>query len=114
MEESFIGTMGQAVQPIFRLQGFSWKLDVSLIAGVGAKEIVASTIGVLDGLEGVTPLTAYCYLLFILLYFPCIATIAAIKNESGSWRWALFAAVYTTVLAWAVSAVVYQLCLLFM
>ena len=114
MEESFIGTMGQAVEPLFRLQGFTWKLDVSLIAGVGAKEIVASTIGVLGGLEGVPPLTAYCYLLFILLYFPCIATIAAIKNETGSWRWAIFAAVYTTVMAWVVSATVYQVGLLFM
>jgi len=108
MEDSFIGVMGQGVEPLFSLQGFNWRLDVSLIAGVGAKEIVASTIGVLGGLEGVTPLAAYCYLLFVLLYFPCIATIAAIKNETGSWRWALFAAVYTTALAWIVSAVVYQ------
>ncbi len=108
MEESFIGIMGQAVEPLFRLQGFNWKLDVSLIAGVGAKEIVASTIGVLGGLEGITPLAAYCYLLFVLLYFPCIATITAIKNETRSWRWAFFAAAYTTLLAWIVSAVVYQ------
>ena len=53
-----------------------------------------------------TPLTAYCFLLFILIYFPCIATIAAIKNETGSWRWALVAAVYTTAVAWIVSALV--------
>lgn len=109
MEGSFIGLMGQAVTPIFSLQGFTWQLDVSLMAGVGAKEIVASTIGVLGGLEGLTPLAAYCYLIFVLLYFPCIATIAAIRHETGSWRWACFAAVYTTVLAWIVSAVVYQL-----
>ncbi len=109
MESSFIGLMGQAVTPIFSLQGFTWQLDVSLMAGVGAKEIVASTIGVLGGLEGLTPLAAYCYLIFVLLYFPCIATIAAIRHETGSWRWACFAAVYTTVLAWIVSAVVYQL-----
>ena len=108
MEESFIGIMGRGLEPLFTLQGFDWKLDVSLIAGVGAKEIVASTIGVLGGLESITPLIAYCYLLFVLLYFPCIATIAAIKNETGSWRWAIVAAVYTTVLAWIVSAVVYQ------
>ena len=108
MEESFIGIMGRGLEPLFTLQGFDWKLDVSLIAGVGAKEIVASTIGVLGGLENITPLIAYCYLLFVLLYFPCIATIAAIKNETGSWRWAVVAAVYTTVLAWIVSAVVYQ------
>ena len=108
MEQSYIGRMGQLVAPLFSLQGFTWQLDVSLIAGVGAKEIVASTIGVLGGLEQVTPLVGYCYLLFVLLYFPCIATIAAIKNETGSWRWACFSAVYTTVVAWMVSAVVYQ------
>ena len=113
MEESFIGIMGRGLEPLFTLQGFDWKLDVSLIAGVGAKEIVASTIGVLGGLENITPLIAYCYLLFVLLYFPCIATIAAIKNETGSWRWAIVAAVYTTILAWVVSAVVYQVGCLF-
>ena len=62
---------------------------------------------------GITPLTAYCFLLFVLLYFPCLATIAAIKSETGSWRWALFAAGYTTVLAWVVSALVYQIGSLF-
>lgn len=75
MEESYIGRMGQLIAPLFTPQGFNWQLDVSLIAGVGAKEIVASTIGVLGGLDGLTPLVAYCYLLFVLLYFPCIATI---------------------------------------
>ncbi|MBO4659892.1 MAG: ferrous iron transport protein B [Prevotella sp.] len=134
-EQSYIGRMGKTIEPIFEPQGFNWKLDVSLIAGVGAKEIVASTIGVLysnddsfaddDSFsddsqkythlrqamlsEGITPLVAYCYLLFILLYFPCIATIVAIKNETGSWRLAAFAAVYTTIVAWIVSATIYQL-----
>ena len=74
----------------------------------GAKEIVASTIGVLGGLDAITPLAAYAYLLFVLLYFPCIATIVAIKNETGTWRWAVIAAVYTTCVAWLVSALVYQ------
>ena len=127
------------IEPIFEPQGFNWKLDVSLLAGVGAKEIVASTIGVLysgdDSFgdddtfsddsekytrlrqmmlqEGITPLAAYAYLIFILLYFPCIATIAAIKNETGSWRWALFAAVYTTAVAWIASALVFQIGRLF-
>jgi ferrous iron transport protein B len=138
-EQSYIGRVGKAIEPVFEPQGFNWKLDVSLIAGVGAKEIVASTIGVLYSgddsfadddtfsddnekythlrqlmlAEGITPLAAYCYLLFILLYFPCIATIVAIKNETGSWRWAGFAAVYTTIVAWVVSAAVYQIGLLF-
>ena len=113
MDQSYIGLMGQTIAPVFSPQGFTWQLDVSLIAGVGAKEIVASTIGVLGGLEEVTPLVGYCYLLFVLLYFPCIATIVAIKHETGSWRWATFAAVYTTIVAWVVSATVYQIGLLF-
>ena len=139
-EQSYIGRMGKTIEPVFTPQGFNWKLDVSLIAGVGAKEIVASTIGVLySGTEDaeeletastqhptpntqhltplandITPLTAYCFLLFILIYFPCIATIAAIKNETGSWRWATVAAVYTTVLAWIISAFVHLLGQLFL
>ena len=117
-EQSYIGRMGKTIEPLFTPQGFNWKLDVSLIAGVGAKEIVASTIGVLysdDSLANdITPLIAFCYLLFVLLYFPCIATIVAIKNETGSWRWAVFAACYTTLLAWLVSAIVYQIGSLFL
>ncbi len=135
-EQSYIGMIGKTVEPIFTPQGFSWKLDVGLIAGVGAKEIVASTLGVLyadddtygedssfDGAmsekysrmhrlmaaDGITSLSAFCFLLFTLIYFPCIATISAIKGETGRWRYALFAAGYTTILAWIVSAVVYQL-----
>ena len=134
-EQSYIGMIGKTIEPVFRPQGFDWKLDVAILSGVGAKEIVASTMGVLYAeassededhtfdsdsekytylrqqmtKDGVTPLTAYCFLLFVLLYFPCIATIAAIKGETGSWRWALFTAVYTTLLAWVVSATVYQI-----
>ena len=113
LAESYIGRMGQAIAPLFSLQGFNWQLDVSLICGVGAKEIVASTMGVLGGFEGITPLAAYAYLLFVLLYFPCLATIAAIKHETGSWRWAIIAALYTTFVAWVVSALVHQVGLLF-
>ena len=138
-EQSYIGRIGKAIEPVFRPQGFDWKLDVGLLAGVGAKEIVASTMGVLYSndssvaesdnadndtakytrlrrqmlSDGITPLTAYSYLLFVLLYFPCVATIAAIKNESGSWKWALFGALYTTALAWIVSAAIYQVGQLF-
>ena len=127
-EQSYIGQIGKTIEPIFKAQGFDWKLDVGLVSGIGAKEIVASTMGVLYGddttnadettkhermrqhmeADGITPLVAFCYLLFVLLYFPCLATIVAIKNESGSWRWALFTALYTTMLAWVVSAAVYQ------
>lgn len=153
-EQSYIGRIGQTVEPVFELQGFSWKMDVGLLAGVGAKEIVASTMGVLyandesladdseagqgesryeklhtlmvgdvaqmhglapsDGrVEAVATLTAFCFLLFVLLYFPCLATIAAIKGETGSWKWALFAAAYTTLTALVVSALVFRIGLLF-
>ena len=138
-EQSYIGSIGKAVEPVFKLQGFNWKLDVSLIAGVGAKEIVASTIGVIYSgddsfgdddsfsddtakysrlrnqmlADGITPLAAFSYLLFVLLYFPCIATVIAIRNETGSWSWAAFSAFYTTAIAWIVSMLVYQIGSLF-
>ena len=108
LEQSYIGMIGKTIQPVFAPQGFDWKLSVGLVSGGGAKEIVASTMGVLhaDGQDPISPATAFCYLVFVLLYFPCIATIAAIKNESGSWKWALFAACYTTGVAWCVSALI--------
>ena len=109
LEESFIGLLGKTIEPLFLAQGFDWRLDVSLLAGIGAKEIVASTMGVLYGNEyNFTALEAYAFLLFVLIYFPCLATIVAIRHESGSWKWALFTAAYTTLLAWIVSAVFYQ------
>ena len=115
LEQSFIGMLGKTIEPLFLPQGFDWRIDVSLLAGVGAKEIVASTMGVLYGGEyNFSQLTAYCFLLFVLIYFPCIATIVAIRHESGSWRWATFAALYTTLLAWVVSALVYQIGSLFL
>ncbi len=121
-EHSYIGQIGQAMEPVLKPLGFDWKLGIGLISGVGAKELVVSTLGVLyTGEEGdvenvslanripITPLVAFCYMLFVLIYFPCIATLVAIKQESGSWKWALFAAGYTTLLAWVVSFAVYQI-----
>ena len=120
-ENSYIGQIGKAVEPVIEPLGFDWKLGIGLISGVGAKELVVSTLGVLytneEDVENVnlsnripiTPLAALAYMLFVLIYFPCIATLAAIKQESGSWKWALFAAGYTTVLAWCIAFVVYQL-----
>jgi len=118
-EQSYIGQMGKTVEPLFSPQGFNWKLDVSLIAGIGAKEIVASSIGVLyhgddSLLDDFSVPVAYAYLLFVLIYFPCLATIVAIKNETGSWRWTLFAALYTTTLAWIISAIAKPLLSLFL
>lgn len=120
-ENSYIGQIGKAVEPVIEPLGFDWKLGIGLISGVGAKELVVSTLGVLytneEDVENVnlsnripiTPLAALAYMLFVLIYFPCIATLAAIKQESGSWKWALFAAGYTTVLAWCIAFVIYQL-----
>jgi ferrous iron transport protein B len=109
LADSFIGRMGQVIEPVFALQGFNWQLDVSLITGIGAKEIVASTMGIIGGFESITPLTAYAYLLFVLLYFPCLATLVAIKHETGSWKWFFTAAIYTSAVAWVVSALFYQI-----
>ena len=122
-ENSYLGRIGKAISPVLEPCGFDWKMDVGLLAGAGAKELVASTMGVLysnnseaesadlsDNLRaaGITPLSAIAYLLFVLIYFPCVATITAIKHETGQWRWALFTAGYTTLLAWTVALLVYQ------
>ena len=108
------------MEPVIEPLGFDWKLGIGLLSGVGAKELVVSTLGVLyvneEDIENVnlsqridiTPIAGLSYMLFVLIYFPCIATLAAIKQESGSWKWALFAATYTTALAWIVSFVVFN------
>ena len=124
-ENSYIGQIGKAIEPVIEPLGFDWKMGIGILSGVGAKELVVSTLGVLYAGDeevdsanlaerlNITPLVAFGYMLFILIYFPCVATIAAIKQESGSWKWALFAATYTTVLAWIVSFVVFQIGKLF-
>ena len=120
-ENSYIGQIGKAIEPVIKPLGFDWKLGIGLISGVGAKELVVSTLGVLYTNEGdvenvnlsnripITPLVALAYMLFVLIYFPCIATFAAIKQESGSWKWAIFTAGYTTGLAWLIAFTVFQI-----
>lgn len=124
-ENSYIGQLGKGIEPIIKPLGFDWKMGIGILSGVGAKELVVSTLGVLytneDEVENVnlsnripiTPLVAFGYMLFVLIYFPCIATIIAIKQESGSWKWAVFAGTYTTVLAWVIAFLVYQIGSLF-
>lgn len=133
-EESYIGRIGKAIEPVMRPLGFDWKITVSLLSGMAAKEVVVSTLGVLytgnsenqesletrlvaekqaDGSPVFTPLVVVSLLLFVLIYFPCVATIAAIKEESGSWKWGIFSIIYTTMLAWFISFVVYQIGCLF-
>ena len=124
-ENSYIGQLGKAIEPAIEPLGFDWKMGIGILSGIGAKELVVSTLGVLytneDDVDTVdlseripiTPLVAYGYMLFVLIYFPCIATLAAIKQESGGWKWAIFAATYTTILAWLVAFGVYQIGSLF-
>ena len=120
-ENSYIGQIGKAIEPVIEPLGFDWKLGVGLLSGVGAKELVVSTLGVLYANDGdldsvnlsdripITATVALGYMLFVLIYFPCVATLAAIKQESGSWKWAFFAAFYTTALAWIVAFIIKQL-----
>ncbi|MDA3780808.1 MAG: ferrous iron transport protein B [Bacteroidales bacterium] len=134
-ENSYIGRLGKFIEPVMRPLGFDWKMSVSILSGVAAKEIVVSTMSVLyqtnsvaennnshtlmeklqsakydyppnTGQKVYTPIVALGFLLFILLYFPCVATIAAIKNETGHWKWALFAMFYTSGLAWIVAFII--------
>lgn len=120
-ENSYIGQLGKAIEPVIKPLGFDWKLGIGLLTGVGAKELVVSTLGVLYANDAeadsvslaeripITPFVAFCYMLFSLIYFPCIAVLVAIKHESASWKWAVFTAVYTTALAWIVTFSVYQI-----
>ncbi|MDR1203700.1 MAG: ferrous iron transport protein B [Tannerellaceae bacterium] len=134
-QNSYIGRLGQTIQPVLQPLGFDWKISVSLLTGMAAKEVVVSTLSVLytgdegteeeekeaqklrerlkqdtypDGSPVFTPLVALSLMLFVLIYFPCIATIVAISKEAGSWKWGLFVVVYTCMLAWIVSFIVYQ------
>ncbi len=135
-EASYIGRMGKAIEPIMQPLGFDWKISVSIITGLAAKEIVVSSMGVLyqadlqadenskqlkdklleqeytsgarKGEKVISPLVAFSLMIFILIYFPCIAVIAAIKNE-GNWKWAIFTMIYTTGLAYLASFLTYQI-----
>ena len=129
-KNSYIGKIGQFIEPILQPLGFDWRMSVSLLSGMAAKEIVVSTLSVLytgyadennenlserlltdtdnDGNRIFTPVTAFGFMLFVLIYFPCIATIIAIKNESNSWKWGFFVAGYTCILAWLVTFIFYQ------
>ena len=147
-EHSFIGYVGKAMEPVLEPLGFDWRMGVGIVAGVGAKELVVSTLGVMyadeepvavtptsssvtpseveespSGAEtrlqkalvrSVTPAAALAYMVFILLYFPCIATFVAIKNESGGWKWAIITAVYTILLAWVAAFITFRVASLFL
>ena len=127
-EHSFIGYVGKAIEPVLEPLGFDWRMGVGIVAGVGAKELVVSTLGVMYAdageyagpvsgetrlqnalLHSVSPAGALAYMVFILLYFPCIATFMAIKSESGGWKWAIITAIYTLCLAWAAAFITFRI-----
>ena len=131
IENSYMGQMGKAIEPLVEPLGFNWQMGVSVLTGAAAKEIVVSTMGVLytgevdadeesaplkeklqkatkpDGEHVYDPIVAYSFMLFILLYFPCIAALVAIKREAGT-KWMIFEIIYTTAVAWLVSFIFYQ------
>ena len=130
-EHSFIGYVGKAMEPVLKPLGFDWRMGVGIVAGVGAKELVVSTLGVMYAddepvdntvssleeetrlqralIKSVTPPAALAYMVFILLYFPCIATFVAIKSESGGWKMPVVTAVYTIILAWVAAFITFHL-----
>jgi ferrous iron transport protein B len=135
-ENSYIGRIGKFIEPFFRPLGFDWKMGVSILSGSAAKEIVVSSLGVLyhadveadesserltailkshqnDSQHPITPLVAFGFMLFVLLYYPCVAAVTAIAKESN-WKWAAFEVVYTTAVAWIVSFLTYQIGSLFL
>lgn len=133
---SYIGKLGKAITPFFRPLGFDWKMSVSILAGITAKEIVISTMGVLyqsnqgnnassellaqrikeetfkeghkAGEKVFDKITALSFIIFVLVYFPCVATVTVIARESGSWKWAALAIIYTTSLAWILAFIIQQ------
>ncbi len=141
IESSYLGTIGHAIEPVISPLGFDWRMGICLLAGIPAKEIVVSTMGVLyetgkndqqtkallpeilksevyyvgpkAGQKVFNQAVALAFLVFVLLYFPCIAVIATIKRESGSWKWALFTVFYTTAFAWIFSFITYRVALFF-
>lgn len=130
-QNSYLGKLGQWIAPAVEPLGFNWKVSIALISGTAAKELIVSTIGVLysesetegnanlsqkltapnplTGEPDFTPLIAISFMIFVLLYFPCLASIAAIKQESGSWKWAAFSVIYNTGVAWVCAFLVYQI-----
>lgn len=137
VEKSYIGIIGKAIEPVLKPLGFDWKMGISLLTGIAGKEVVVSTLAILYQTDNNTdehsgtlqyklqnekytsgskkgenifnPLVAFAFLIFILIYFPCVAVIAVVKKESGKWKWAVFVAIYTTVVAWLISFLVYQI-----
>ncbi len=130
-ENSYLGYIGKAIEPVLEPLGFDWQMGVGLLSGVAAKEMVVSSMGVMYSIDedvesgsgetklqqalqnSITPAAALAFMVFVLLYFPCIATFGAMMTETGGWKWPLFSAVYTIVIAWVMAFIVYRAALLF-
>ena len=112
LEHSYLAAIGQFVSPLMAPLGFDWKMSVCLLTGLPAKEAIVSTLAILYGGDisaaGFTPLTAFTFMLFVLLYFPCVATIATLHREAGR-KWAWFTVFHSLFLAWFISFAVYQI-----
>jgi ferrous iron transport protein B len=121
-EDSYVGSLGHAVEPILKPLGFDWKISVALIFGLVAKEIVVASMGVLYGSgdnsdmlsdrlladSGLNALNSLSLMAFSLLYMPCVATVGVIRKETGSWKWTIFAIFYGIIVAWITAFVIYQ------
>ena len=142
-EQSYIGTLGKTIEPVLKPLGFDWRMGVGIVAGVGAKELIVSSMGVMYGAsedlsgadpeeevsalpadgttilqralqKSITPAAALAFMVFVLLYFPCIATFVAIKNETKGWKWPVICAVYTLLIAWIFAFITFRLGSLFL
>lgn len=130
-ENSYLGYIGKAIEPVLEPLGFDWQMGVGILSGVAAKELVVSSMGVMYSIDedvesgsgetrlqqallnSISPAAALAFMVFVLLYFPCIATFGAIMAETGGWKWPLFSAVYTILVAWVMAFAVYRVALLF-
>lgn len=130
-EHSYIGYVGKAMEPVLKPLGLDWRVGVGIVAGVGAKELVVSSMGVMYGIDDagdgessetrlqaslqrtMTPAAALGFMVFVLLYFPCVATFVAVKNETGTWKWPIYCAIYTIVVAWIIAFAVFRISGLF-
>ena len=125
LEQSYAASFGKAINPVLEPLGFDWKMGVSLVAGLAAKEVVVSTLGTIYAVGGdtdhpqaltdylqndphFTPLIALTLMLFILIYPPCIAALAVIRRETGSWKWMLFMFFYENAFAWIACFIFYN------
>jgi ferrous iron transport protein B len=126
LEKSYAGRVGHAIAPFFKPLGFDWRSSIALLAGFAAKEVVVATYGTLYSMgetdpeaaeplrEAIqndpfwTPLKAFTFMIFCLIYIPCFAATVVFHKEAGSWKWTGFLVLYTTVLAWVASFIVYR------